>query len=241
METEKTFQIVGKEFIVGGDILKVRFSFSYGETPYLRVQVINMDENLRGAGRLLMHSERDETYCIASNASPELRDKELFLPGRNKEWDDNCVSFTYANIEKRNIALNAFVNMVKAMNVCAAPIVTKIKDMTTVEVGGPKLRVTFRYSDNDEILVVTINEQDNDLRNNLEIEYNGYLLTSCSTPEINGGNTLYVRGDDRRRDRDEPRYRYGSTERRQNAVDAFKKLIMEVNYPWLKAVTLDNQ
>lgn len=238
---EEVFQVVGKSITVGGDLVKVKFSFTYDGINCLKVKVISMDDRLRGIGRLMTHCEKDKVFFISSNNCPELRCNELFLFGKRKDADNRNAFCVYENAEERNTALYAFINAIeKINNVDIYQNTTKSGNITAYTVGGPELKVTFTYSDEDTILGVFVDSQSNGLRNNLEVSDGHYTLTSYASPELTSyGRHLYVRGTDPAHDNYEPHYSYLSQEDREKAINAFKKLIILANYPWLKSM-VDN-
>ena len=103
--------------------------------------------------------------------------------------------------------------------------------METVKIGGERLLIKFGFK--DCTLYAWVLAMDEELRGKLRETIfnfgNEYNIHSCISPEIDG-KTLYVRGWNKALDNTCVSYSYPSIEEREEAFNAFTKLIMKINH-----------
>jgi hypothetical protein len=236
----ESFAIAGKRMVVGGDMLKVQFEFSYDKASYLAATILAMNEMLRGKGKLLKMSVGGTDYYLASNDHPEINaaGNILYLKGRNKEMDNESAIRIFKSHEVRNKALSSFCSLIEKIN-NVKTIGTTIKNedgINELAIEGEELSVLFSYEDKSCTLAAKILSQNEELRGKGTILDNGpYRIYSNDSPEIND-KTLFIRGlrTNSTKDNAFVSYLYSSTENRDKALNEFVKLITKINYPWME-------
>ena len=97
---------------IGGERLLVKFGF---KDCTLYAWVLAMDEELReNITKAIFH--KTYIYYIKSVYRPELRGATLYIRGKDKDFDNKCVSYSYPSVEKREEAFDAFVRLIKEIN-----------------------------------------------------------------------------------------------------------------------------
>jgi hypothetical protein len=236
---QETFAVAGKRMVVGGETLLVRFTFSYDDVLYIKVDILNQSDSLRGKGLLCetRGDDEDKKYRIISQSHPELRDKNLYICGNDKESDTvDCVYF-YKTPEARNLALDNFCSMIEAINRPQKEVsktettVDNETGYTIVSVTGRYLSVQFMYKPGDDVLHTKILKQDESLRKKGNIlNDDRYSIKSMNLPNISdNGRTLYIRGDRRDNDGKEVVTSFDDFSRLKESVEHFSQLIEKIN------------
>jgi hypothetical protein len=234
MFNEQTYTVVGKSFDVGGDMLTIRFSFSYDKVYHLVAEVIKMNDKLRGKGILIKYTEDEESPFIGSGVYPELKDGHLYINGSHTDADGPTF-WVYKTAEERNRAMTILASLVEQINAPHEAEVVRREDGTIMEtVGSAKLKICFMYKEDGQRLSFKILSQDESLRKRRTFLTNGdFELKSADSPELSAGRNMYIRGGRRDADSNTPGYNYESHDKMKEALSIFKEFVIGINFPWI--------
>jgi len=198
---------------VGGDRLRVEFKRNGTEVSF---RVLQQDEALRGQGVLIKRNGK----AIKSVQHPAIGLKSLFVRGRDIGEDNYIDMVRYDSEEEAKEEIEIFCALVEELN----------RDREEKIVGDSKLKVQF-IRDGARVTMKVL-EQDETLRSmnggKEVLKKDGYAVYSWAFPAIDP-NIIYIRGSNRDKDEISDTFLHLSPEAAKAAIDAFSKLIEEIN------------
>jgi 23S rRNA A2030 N6-methylase RlmJ len=193
--------------------LRVEFKRDGTEVSF---RVLQQDEALRGQGVLIKRNGK----AITSIQHPAVGLKNLFVRGRNIGKDYYIDVVRYDSEKEAEEEIATFCALIEELN----------RDREEKTVGGPKLKVQF-IRDGAKVTMKVL-EQDETLRSTNGgkevLNKGGYAVWSWAFPAIDP-NIIYIRGSNRDKDEISDTLLHLSPEAAKAAVDAFSKLIEEIN------------